>query len=312
LLKVELLRLFGRRAVVILMLLCTLGVGAIAAGTLYNSRPVSASELAAAQREADEMNREPWMQREVTRCVKRGGSQEQCESEIGVRPEYLISRQPLDPQQWKVWLLSMAALVAAVGVLIGATFIGADYASGSLTTQLLFEPNRLKVWSAKVGALLIGVGTFALVSLGAANGAFWLAARAWDRPLTQALQGDWAAGAGRSIVFAALASVVGYAIVVLARHTAAALGLIAVYALVIEAAVRAVWPGSERWLPSNHFIAWIWGRWRTKIYGDCDFNGRCRPIVTKFDLSDAFIYLGLLGLVVAVASSLVFRRRDVA
>lgn len=308
---VELRRLFSRRAVVILMLLCTLGVGAIAAGTIYSSRPVSAAEMADAQRQADEMNSEPWMQREVTRCVNRGGSEERCQREMGVRPEYLISRQPLDPSDWNVWLLSMAALVGAVSVLIGATFIGADYASGSLTTQLLFEPNRLKVWVAKAGALLLGVGTFAAMSLAAANGAFWLATKTWDRPLTQGLEGDWVAGVGRSIVFAALAGAVGFAIVVLARHTAAALGLIAVYALVIETAVRAIWPGSERWLPSNHFIAWVQGKWRTETYVDCG-RGPCRPIVTRFDLADASIYLGLIGLVVAVASLLVFRRRDVA
>ena len=104
---------------------------------------------------------------------------------------------------------------------------------------------------------------------------------------------------------------VGYAIVVLARHTAAALGLIAVYALVIEAAVRAVWPGSERWLPSNHFIAWIQGKWKTEAYVDCGM-GPCRPLVTRFDLSSAFVYLGLMGLLVAAVSLLVFRRRDVA
>jgi len=312
LLKVELQRLFSRRAVVILMLLCTLGVGAIAAGIIYTARPVSAAEMAAAQREADEMNRAPWMQREVARCLKRGDSQVQCERDIGVRPEYLISRRPLDTSDWKVWLLSMAALVAAVSVLIGATFIGADYASGSLSTQLLFQPSRLKVWGAKVGALLIGVGTFALVGLGSSDLALWIAAKAWDVPLGQGLQESWAAGVGRSIAFAAVASVTGYAIVVLARHTAAALGLIAVYALVVETAVRAIWRGSERWLPSNHFIAWVQGKWKVETYGGCDARGRCRPTITRFDIPDAFVYLGLLSLVVVVASLLVFRRRDVA
>ncbi|MEJ7741981.1 MAG: ABC transporter permease subunit [Nocardioidaceae bacterium] len=312
LLTVELRRLISRRAVVILMLLCTLGAGAIAAGTIYNSRPVSAAEIAAAQREADEMNREPWMQRQLERCERSDQDGSRCERNIAMRPEYLLTRQPLDPTDWNIWLLSMAALVGAIGVLIGATFIGADYASGSLTTQLLFQPSRLKVWGAKAGALLIGIGALALLSLGGANLALWLAATAWDRPLGEGLVGDWSAGVGRSMVFAALASVVGFAIVVLARHTAAALGLIAVYALVFETVVRGVWPGSERWLPSNHFIAWVQGRWRVQTYGDCSNNGRCRPVVTRFDLLDAAVYLGLLGLVIALASLLVFRRRDVA
>ncbi|MBA2444965.1 MAG: hypothetical protein H0V49_06505 [Nocardioidaceae bacterium] len=312
LLKVELLRLFSRRAVVVLMLLCALGVGAIAAGTIYNARPMSTAELATAELRADEFNREPWVSRELERCARRGDSQALCERQILTQPEDLVSRRPLDPSDWKVWLLSMAALVSAVGVLIGATFIGADYASASLTTQLLFQPSRLKVWGAKVGALLVGVGAFALITLSAANGALWLAIKAWSPPIPPGIAGDWAAGAGRSLAFAALASLAGYAIVVLARHTSAALGLIAVYALVVETAVRAIWRGSERWLPSNHFIAWVWGRWKTRTFGGCDFEGRCREVVTKFDLAGAALYLGLIGLAVVMLSLLVFRRRDVA
>ena len=34
-------------------------------------------------------------------------------------------------------------------VLVGTTFVGHDWNSGSMSNQLLFEPRRLRVWAAK-------------------------------------------------------------------------------------------------------------------------------------------------------------------
>ncbi len=41
-------------------------------------------------------------------------------------------------------------------VLVGATFGGADWASGSMSNQLLFVPRRLRVWTAKAVAVVLG------------------------------------------------------------------------------------------------------------------------------------------------------------
>jgi hypothetical protein len=51
------------------------------------------------------------------------------------------------------------------GFAIGASFVGAEYNVGSLTTQLLFEPRRERVHAAKAAAVAIGSAAFALVIL---------------------------------------------------------------------------------------------------------------------------------------------------
>ena len=48
------------------------------------------------------------------------------------------------------------------GVALGASFVGAEFSVGSLTTQLLFEPRRWRVHSAKAAAVAIGAALFAI------------------------------------------------------------------------------------------------------------------------------------------------------
>ena len=50
-------------------------------------------------------------------------------------------------------------------VIAGSTFVGADWSSGSLTNQLIFEPRRLRLWLAKAVAVVIGSGVVTLVAL---------------------------------------------------------------------------------------------------------------------------------------------------
>ena len=51
------------------------------------------------------------------------------------------------------------------GFAIGASFVGAEFNVGSLTTQLLFEPRRWRVHTAKALAVAIGVAGFAFFVL---------------------------------------------------------------------------------------------------------------------------------------------------
>ena len=48
------------------------------------------------------------------------------------------------------------------GFALGASFVGAEFNVGSLTTQLLFEPRRWRLHAAKAAAVAIGVAAFAL------------------------------------------------------------------------------------------------------------------------------------------------------
>jgi hypothetical protein len=88
------------------------------------------------------------------------------------------------------------------------------------------------------------------------------------------------------------------------------LGLVLGYALGGETLLRLLWTGAERWLISNHVIAFIKDGVKRRVYPEfCD--GPCRPQVIVITMADAALYLGLLTGLALVASWLVFRRRDV-
>jgi ABC-type transport system involved in multi-copper enzyme maturation permease subunit len=114
---------------------------------------------------------------------------------------------------------------------LGASFIGAEFAAGSIGTQLSFEPRRARVVVTKaiavgIGALLLAIALLLYIALLQAAGsslrgvvsgldAAWFAARAGD--------------VGRVAAATGLAAVVAFAITVVARRTVAAVaGLIIV------------------------------------------------------------------------------------
>ncbi len=111
-----------------------------------------------------------------------------------------------------------------VAFIVGASFVGAEFGAGSLSTQLIFEPRRTRVVTVKALAVGIGLALTAIVLLlylgvlmyagselrGVVNGldSTWFAARAGDLVRVGAA--------------VALAGILAYAITVVARRTVAA------------------------------------------------------------------------------------------
>jgi hypothetical protein len=111
-----------------------------------------------------------------------------------------------------------------IAFVIGASFIGAEFGAGSLSTQLIFEPRRTRLVAVKAVAVGVGLALMAMVLLvyigllqwagselrgfvGTIDGA-WLGARAGDVLRVGAAVG--------------LAGVIAYAITIVARRTVAA------------------------------------------------------------------------------------------
>jgi hypothetical protein len=111
-----------------------------------------------------------------------------------------------------------------VAFIIGASFVGAEFGAGSLSTQLIFEPRRTRVIAVK--AIAVGIG-LALTTIGLLLylGLLMFAGSSM-RGISGGLDGTWfAARAGDLVRVAgavALAGVVAYAITVVARRTVAA------------------------------------------------------------------------------------------
>jgi hypothetical protein len=111
-----------------------------------------------------------------------------------------------------------------VAFVLGASFVGAEFNVGSLTTQLMYEPRRWRVHLAKGTTVFIGVGAFALLTFaslaitmlvgaslhGVTDGATsaW-----WVTRITQSL---------RLTASVALAGAMAYTVALMARRTSAA------------------------------------------------------------------------------------------
>jgi hypothetical protein len=141
---------------------------------------------------------------------------------------------------------------------LGASFIGAEFAAGSVGAQLVFEPRRTRVVAVKAAAVGIGSGLLAIGIL------LYIALLQYlgsaTRGVVEGLDGEWFAArigdVGRVAAAVALAAIAAYAITVVTRRTVAA-----VAGLLIVGWVSAIIGSLERWRwvakynPTSAFIA---------------------------------------------------------
>lgn len=143
-----------------------------------------------------------------------------------------------------------AGAFVILGFLLGASFVGAEWQSGTMATVLGWEPGRLRVLAAKavIAATVVVVGVVAgEIVLGSA-----LSPAAVFKGTVEGANAAWlldvAGAAVRVAVVSALAAVAGISLAMIGRSTAAALGAGFVYALV-EVFIRGFDnPAWQRWL----------------------------------------------------------------
>lgn len=192
-----------------------------------------------------------------------------------------------------------AAAFVILGFLLGATFVGAEWQSGTMATVLGWEPGRFRVLAAKaliaVTVVVIGVVAGEIV-LGS-----FLTPAAVFRGTSEGASTTWlldvAGVAVRVAVVSALAAVAGASLAMIGRNTAAALGAGFVYALV-EVFIRGFDnPAWQRWLVGENAGIFVTGR-------------APAPLSPEFSPSIALVllvvYIGAI-FVVATAS---FLKRD--
>ena len=199
-------------------------------------------------------------------------------------------------------------------IIVGTTYAGADWATGSMSNQLLFEPRRLRVWGTKALAAFIGCGVVATLLLAG----FWISLSlvAQARGITTGpfVRDQIVWMSLRGVALAACGGLGGYALTMLLRHTVGTLALLFAYAAGGEALLSLVpLDGSSRFSPTYNVFAWV--RDGVRVY---DQSVVCRPSQGPFcdqrltiTLVDGAVYLSVLLLVTLVVSALVFRRRDV-
>lgn len=197
----------------------------------------------------------------------------------------------------------MGALLIIAGFTVGASAAGADWQAGFIPTLLTWEGRRSRVFAAK---LIAAAGTiFVAVALWQALLTIVLAPFAVARDATDATGGAWlqaTTGLGlRVAAVAAGAAALGFAIAMLGRGTAAALGGGLTYLLVLESVVGSSFKPLRPWLALNNAVVFVKGQFEGGPDGD----------VPGRTVTAAAVILAVYLTVALAVSAAVFRRRDI-
>jgi hypothetical protein len=308
LVRVELTRLRWRRAVLALAALGVLVPVVIFVGTVLSTQQKSLAEL-----------RETYGQtidQEISQC-------QQHPRRYGVDPDGDVANacrerakanfgnQPLNlrDQRESGSGPAVVALLAMLMLLVGTTFAGHDWNTGSISNQLLFEPRRPRVWLAKLLAVALVAGVLAAAVLVA----HWagLSAVSSARGLDQA---PHAVGAAykQAVLGTALvmgAGVLGFALTTLLRSTVATLGVLFASGFLGIVTVAIGFGGSERFMPWSNFLAFVVGRYTYYVNDSSCFSGGCSPS-RHIDRADSVFYFLVILAAVVAASLSTFRSRD--
>jgi len=322
LLAVELNRFRSRRAIALLVLAAAVLAVVLAGVTAWNTRPLTHADRTDAAAQADLQGKKTEIHQEVRACraapadfLGPDATPEQCEAAMVPGPEAYYPRDALLLRKELTTHglgLPLAVVVVSLMVIAGCTFVGADWASGSLTNQLMFVPRRSRVWVAKGAAVALGCGAVALVVISG----FWLilgvVAQARDIPIPSSDVSQVVWHVVRATVLAMGAGLGAFALTMVFRHTVATLALLFVYSIGGEIAVNLLpFEGAGRWSVGNNALGWL-----APHYAYFDATIVCTPgescsstqLMTHLE---AGIYLGILLLVVVVVSLAWFNRRDV-
>ncbi len=330
LLRVELTRLRLRRAVLLLVAAAILVPLVIMGATVYNTRPFSDADVADAQADVDRELAQPYVQRELERCLERprrygvpddGDVQAACEESVVPQLEWFLYREPLNlAVQQDEDGVGIIAVLAVLTLLIGATYIGHDWNSGSMSNQLLFEPRRLRLWAAK-GLAVLAAG---FVLAGAVQAAYWsglwLVAEQRDIETSSTVITDAYQMALVGALLAAFAGLGGYAATMLFRSTVATLGILFAVSVVGPLLIALIgFNGYQNYLPQNNFLAITLDGVEIEDYSEnCanggpanDFDGGGEVCIIPITRTDGSLYFAVILLAAAIPSALSFRRRDV-
>jgi ABC-2 type transport system permease protein len=312
----ELTRLRSRRLSIVAVVVALAAVALFQIAIHSEVAPSAAAQASA--RQAYEQDQKDWQDAHaatVADCVQQGGeTQEQCESDDPAPDpqNYGVAPEPFDV----AGVTTAAYLAMFASFLVAASFIGAEYSTGSLANWLTFVPRRLQVFASKgiavvLGSALLGaVAGFATLGLTAAQVAHH------GEPLVRV--GHVAAASGRAVVLVALAGLAGYVLALVARHTVAAIvvplgyGLVRAVLLGFTQDVDAPLAWLPPYLPELNLQAFLehgttYTQYRSGLADGSDY--------TEIEKHISFGHSGLYWLAVAVvaivAGGLVFRRRDV-
>ena len=317
LLGAEATRLLSRRFTGLALLVLLLGLGGYQLVLNESLSPLTGEQLASAE-QAYQQSHKDWVDNHdkyEQECRNTGGAAADC-----TVPEPMLNDFSVEPTPFKqaasTALELSTVFVSLAAFMIAASFIGAEYNSGSISNWLTFIPRRAPVFWSK---LLTMLGFAAL--LGACTAVLVLAAAVVlariHNSAIESLPGLAETGARGVLVVVGLA-VLGFCLGLVTRHTAGAIGVLLAFLVVsfVRVGPLSSLAWAQRvtpWTPEANLAAIVDRDY--KYYVPVE---KMTPDGVSIEfaehslsLSHGITYWALLLLVVVACSLLIFRRRDV-
>jgi ABC-type transport system involved in multi-copper enzyme maturation permease subunit len=195
----------------------------------------------------------PFVEREVRRCVRGdyGPHPGLSESELRAECEAMVGADPrFQYSSIRDVLLGSSPPFLLLAVLLGASFIGAEWHFGTITTALTWEPRRMRILAVKAVVVTVFAAIFFIILQAILAAVLYPAAAVYGTTtgLDAAWMRDVAGIVVRGALLAAISALIGFSFASIGRNTTAAMGTIFVYFVAIEPIVRALRPGWVKWL----------------------------------------------------------------
>ncbi|BCY15241.1 ABC transporter permease subunit [Actinoplanes sp. L3-i22] len=283
--RAETRRVSKRRFTRFFVLMALLVLGLVAGGTAYSHEKTTASTRAAAEARADQEYQDQlrYADQAKQECQKDpasyGGN---CDGLIPPTRDQIPADQFLTPpfsfrEDFPVMVTVWAALLALVAFVIGASFVGAEWNSGGMMNLLLWRPQRVRVLSTKLSALLTWLFGLSVLTGAAWTGLFWLIAtlRGTTGGMTPGTWQSLGLTGLRGLGLVLVAGAIGFGVASIGRHTAAALGAAIGVIVIFQFGLAIVLSLARvRFYEIYLLPAWI-GAWMAKSYEVIDNNAPC-------------------------------------
>jgi ABC-2 type transport system permease protein len=329
LVRAERRRLHKRRVTRVMLLIGVVILGIVATGLWFsNHKSTDATRAAAAVRAQEEYQRQRgfWDNGGRAGCEaaakeKNADPAQMCQGPRpeDFQPEYFMPSSFDFKRSFAEMAIVWAVIMAFVGLIIGASYVGAEWSSGGMMNLLTWQPRRMRVlgtklltlavtmaaWSAAVFvvwvALLWAIGTYRGTTAGMTSGT-------WQSYGLVGLRG---------LALAVAGAVFGFVLASLGRRTAVAMGVLIALIVVTQFGLTILLFAAKVRYPNLYFVgthmaAWMQGRLRLFDETSCDYSlGACQPrhLDLTWQTSGAIFGAGLLLLIAAAMWQI--RRRDV-
>lgn len=243
-------------------------------------------------------------------CEQMGNVQTPSMEDMGIVP-------PVADTITSVGLSQGAFVFAFLALVLLGSFAAAEFSTGAMGNWLTFQPRRVRVALSKLAAAVVGSALLAALGIALIN----LGARAiatinrpgsdLQLPEPPALAQSVPELMLRCVALAILAGVLGAALGLILRHTAAIIGTVLAWGVVVEGIlVNNLLQGRlHPWAAIPNATAFI-NKTYTYYAESCTAT-RCEYAERTLSYTHGWVYLIVAGVAIATVAVLVFRRRDV-